>query len=157
MGKLLSMQNIGRVVRIDGDVAFVEGERRNACGSCAGQGACGTLGGWFKRRVLVQALNEVGAKVGDEVVIELGERELLKAAWRLYGLPAVLFALAAVATSHLVLSRSSVFNDVLSFLAACATMGLYFFRLHKRRDSRNPPAKVVRVVSRVRVIPITPS
>lgn len=40
--------------------------------------------------------NDLGAKVGDEVVIEVADSLVLKSAYRLYGLPMLLFFAAGV-------------------------------------------------------------
>jgi len=84
------------VTEIHGNEATVVGERASSCNSCAGKASCKTLGSWKegsgKGRVLkLRVQNELSAAVGDEVVIEVADGLLLKTAFRLYGVPMLVF------------------------------------------------------------------
>lgn len=80
-----------RVVAIEKDWAWVEGSRVSACGSCAVKGTCGTalLGAALHpapfERLAVR--NTLDAQIGDEVLLGLPEKGLLRAMLLLYGLP----------------------------------------------------------------------
>jgi len=84
------------VTEIHANEATVVGERASSCNSCAGKASCKTLGSWKegsgKGRVLkLRVQNELSAAVGDEVVIEVADGLLLKTAFRLYGVPMLVF------------------------------------------------------------------
>jgi len=76
--------------------AWVEIQRRSACGSCAASEGCGTaaLGKlWSGRRIRVRAIAEEPLRVGDEVCVGLADGVLLRGALLAYSLP--LFLLRA--------------------------------------------------------------
>jgi sigma-E factor negative regulatory protein RseC len=85
------IEETGRVVAVDGDLAEVETWRRSACGHCAGgQQGCGTslLAEVFGNRPShVRVLNRISALPGDEVVIGVEEGAFLRATALLYGMP----------------------------------------------------------------------
>jgi len=78
------------VVNVEEDFAYVETQRQSACGGCNAQEGCGTsalstvLGGKPTR---FKVLNGVGAQIGDNVVIGLEEKALLKSSLMAYLLP----------------------------------------------------------------------
>jgi len=77
-------------------MALITGQRASTCGSCAGKSSCSTLGAWNQRTLELLVYNDIGAKVGDEVVIEVPDSLVLKSAYRLYGLPMLLFFAAGI-------------------------------------------------------------
>ncbi len=84
------------VTEIHGDEATVVGERASSCNSCAGNASCKTLGSWKEgsgegRVLKLRVKNDRSAEVGDEVVIEVADGLLLKTAFRLYGVPMLVF------------------------------------------------------------------
>ncbi|MBN4082523.1 SoxR reducing system RseC family protein [Mariprofundus ferrooxydans] len=90
------MRQIVFVTETHGDEAIVVGERASSCNSCAGKASCKTLGSWKEgsgegRILKLRVKNEMSAEVGDEVVIEVADDLLLKTAFRLYGVPMLVF------------------------------------------------------------------
>lgn len=91
------------VVKIEHAVAYVQAERQTSCSSCS-ESSCGTavLANFFGQRTpLYRASNEVGAKVGDRVVVGLNESALFKGTLLLYLFPLLLLFVGAVAGSAL--------------------------------------------------------
>lgn len=91
------------VVRIEHAIAYVQVERKSSCSGCT-ESSCGTsvLANFFgKRTPLYGASNEVGAKVGDRVVVGLNESALFKGTLLLYLFPLLLLFVGAVAGSAL--------------------------------------------------------
>ncbi len=84
------IEESGLVLSSDGDFALVETQRSSSCGSCSAKGACGTaalskvLG---SRRSAVRALNPIGARAGEEVVIGLDESAMTRTSFIFYMLP----------------------------------------------------------------------
>ena len=74
------MQTKATVISVDGLYATVEAERNSACDGChkAEEGGCSvcTLMG-SDRKIATRAINEIGAKVGDRVVIESHDGRML--------------------------------------------------------------------------------
>lgn len=88
-----------RVVRTEGEVAWVQVEAPASCGACGGRG-CGSgtvFGQLFNPRpseYLVQ--NRIGAAVGEAVVVGVAEGEVLRSVFRSYILPLVLLLFGAI-------------------------------------------------------------
>lgn len=96
------------VVKIEHDVAYVQAERKSSCSGCS-ESSCGTsvLANFFGQRTpLYRASNEVGAKVGDRVVVGLDESALFKGTLLLYLFPLLLLFAGAVAGSALAVSAA---------------------------------------------------
>lgn len=88
-----------RVVRIDGELAWVQTESPASCGACGGRG-CGStsvFGQLFNPRPSAYpVLNAIDAQVGDAVVIGVAEGEILRSVFRSYVLPLLLLLGGAV-------------------------------------------------------------
>lgn len=88
-----------QVVALEGEYALVQTLRRSTCEGCAANQGCGTsvlskvLGQRYAR---IKVLNGGQAKVGDTVVIALGENGLLKSALLVYCFPLMAIVLFVV-------------------------------------------------------------
>lgn len=86
----------GTVVAVEAGRAWVEANRRSACGHCESSGACGTslLANTFGNRpTRIEVDNSIGARTGDRVILGLPERGMLIGSFLLYLFPlAGLFA-----------------------------------------------------------------
>jgi sigma-E factor negative regulatory protein RseC len=120
------MQQFGIVQQLLGDAAVISGERASTCGSCAGKSSCSTLGSWNQRTLELTVHNGVGAKVGDEVVIEVPDQMVLKTAWRLYGVPMLLFFAVGIA-AYLLSQGLTIGNpDLWAALSGLAAVASYY-------------------------------
>jgi sigma-E factor negative regulatory protein RseC len=90
------IEESGQIVELEGEFAWVEGERSTACGACAVRKGCGTgviAGLLGQRQARLRVINHIGAAVGDRVVIGISESGLLRGSLAVYALPlASLFA-----------------------------------------------------------------
>lgn len=90
------IEESGRVIELEGEYAWIEGERSTSCGGCAARKGCGTgalaqLTG--RRTVRLRVLNRIDAAVGDRVVIGISEAGLVRGSLAVYAMPlATLFA-----------------------------------------------------------------
>ena len=79
-----------------GDVAWVESEHRAACSGCAVRKGCGTSAiakVFGQRRLQLEVLNRIQARVGDTVVVGISESGLVRGSLAVYTAPlAGLFA-----------------------------------------------------------------
>jgi sigma-E factor negative regulatory protein RseC len=92
-----------RVVTCEAGFALVETQIQAACGSCQAEGSCGTsvISGLFKRRRnVLQVLNPIQAKPGEQVIIGLQERALVTVSLLAYLMPLVCLILLAVAAQE---------------------------------------------------------
>ena len=104
------------VVSIVNDQTWIETQRKSVCGQCSASKGCGTsvlskvIGNKLSK---MKAINNVNAKVGDEVVVGLNEKSLLKGAFMTYLLPLLylfLFSfLGQFITNNLQLNNSELF------------------------------------------------
>ncbi|MDG4555394.1 MAG: SoxR reducing system RseC family protein [Candidatus Competibacter sp.] len=87
------------VVQAGDGYAWIEIQRRSACGACAASEGCGTavLGKlWSGRRIQVRAIAEEPLRAGDEVCVGLAEGVLLRGALLAYSLPLLLLLAGAL-------------------------------------------------------------
>jgi len=77
------MREEARVIKIEGNLAQLEIERKSACRTC---GLCSLRG---KDTMIAEADNSIGAKVGEIVRIEIPSSIILKGAILFYILPLV--------------------------------------------------------------------
>ena len=93
-------ETLARVVRTEGDLAWVEVQAPASCGACGGRG-CGSatvFGQLFSARPVAYPVdNTIAARPGETVVVALDEGVLLRATLRAYGLPLLLVLLGAAA------------------------------------------------------------
>lgn len=94
------IEEIGRVVAVDNDKAWVETIRTSACDACSAQKGCGhglmnkaNPGKAFRLEIPV---NSALVQLGDEVTIGIPEDSLLKASVICYLMPLVLLIAGAV-------------------------------------------------------------
>jgi len=85
------IEEAARVVALDGDQAWVTTQRRSACGSCAANKGCGTgiIARSFStgRTLRIKVVNQVEAVVGDDVILGIDDRVLVRSAVLMYLLP----------------------------------------------------------------------
>lgn len=86
-----TLQAQGWVESIEHNYAWVRTQRQSACGGCQGESTCGTgsLSKLFSATThpLLKLPNELGAKPGDQVILELAGSNFIKQAFLAYGLP----------------------------------------------------------------------
>lgn len=94
------LEERGVVVAVGPDGVWVETRRKSACGECAQRSGCGTgaLSGMFNPASSRFQIDTGHAlRVGDEVLIGLEERALLRGSVVVYLLPLLLMFFSAVA------------------------------------------------------------
>jgi sigma-E factor negative regulatory protein RseC len=87
------------VVEAGDGYAWVETQRRSACGACAASGGCGTAvlaKAWGDRRSRVRAVSTLPLQSGDTVIVGLAEGALLRGSLLVYLLPLVLLLAGAL-------------------------------------------------------------
>jgi len=88
------VEEVGVVVRVEGDLAIVKTKRSSLCDGCHSGGFCKALGGASDMEVA--ARNEVGAKAGDEVRVTVDSKTFLKASFLVYMVPVTALILGAL-------------------------------------------------------------
>jgi len=139
------MKQTGVVSEVNGRMATVCGDRASACGSCAGKSSCSTLGSWNAKQASLKAWNDIGARVGDTVEIEVPDGVVLRSAFRLYGLPMLLF-FATGAIAYLVVGAGGGNGDLWAALTGMVSVVVYYLSGAIRgREEAGLEARIVRV------------
>jgi len=146
------------VVKIEYAVAYVQAERKSNCSSC-GENHCGTsaLANFFGHKTpLYRASNDIGAKVGDRVVVGLDESALFKGTLLLYLFPLLLLFAGAVAGSALAVTAEvkDGYSVAGAFIGlAAGFLGLKFLSSKRGMSKQFQPVILSRMVDRpVRVV-----
>jgi sigma-E factor negative regulatory protein RseC len=139
------IEDIGRIVKIDGNQAFVEVERSSACASCGLQEAEELAAGG---KVVFEAYNMAGAGIGDRVKVQVRTGAYTKASLYIYGIPVLFLMIGAVAGAYAatILKRSS---DTMSGLFAMGGLVVGFivvFLFRKRGNKTEYMPVVVEVI-----------
>lgn len=91
------IEEIGIVIKTEGDKARVAVQKRGACEGCTAKGACEST----SEGVEIEALNPVNAREGQTVKVLLHVETYLKGSMIVYGLPLVLFIAGAIAGKNI--------------------------------------------------------
>lgn len=127
------------VIRVEGEIAWLQVQRESTCGSCGVRKGCGTntfskvLGNRFSE---IKALNKLDLKPGDNVTIALHESTLLKSALLMYMLPLVTMFLSAILGSWATQILSGQSNQAIIILFALSGL-LFSFLFIKRFMKRH--------------------
>jgi len=106
------MEEEGRIIKIEGDLARVEVERKSACRAC---GLCSLRRG---NTMIAEVENTIGAKVGERVKIEIPASVVLKGAFLFFYIPLIALILGILLEIKLT-----------NFPTGGLTLGLSFFIL----------------------------
>ncbi len=131
----------GRVIDVRDGYVWVETQRRSSCDKCSANTGCGTsvlskvLG---QRRTRVRALDPLGAKTGDDVVIGIEDAMLLRSSLAAYLVPLLGLMLGAVCGGALA-SRLGISNEIGSILCALAGLAaaIVWLTYHSRRTAHD--------------------
>jgi sigma-E factor negative regulatory protein RseC len=137
----------GVVIKIDAGSAWVKTSKTGACKECSARGSCHSSGGGEEMEV--EVINEVGAKVGDRIVLSFETGSLLKATFLLYVFPILLLILGAVigqeTASYLDFNPSgfAAVTGFSFFFAALMIVKIKANQLAKRNEYRPKITKIV--------------
>jgi sigma-E factor negative regulatory protein RseC len=141
------MSEEGVVLQIMGGLAQVETIQQEACHSCGARGACHALGGG-KRRI-INAINQVGASVGDKVLLAMPRKGVLGASALVYMVPVLALLVGAMVGKQLGPSwglegqTGAVLLGALGLLVAWLVLRAVSKRLAGRKELT---VKVVRIL-----------
>ena len=84
----------GHVIRTRDKTAWIQTTRSASCEGCQSRHACHTMGGG-SNEMAVEAVNTLGAKEGDQVVVEFSTASLMKGTFLIYMLPIICLMIGA--------------------------------------------------------------
>lgn len=139
------IEDIGRVVKVDGDKAYVEVERSSACASCGLQEAEELAAGG---KVVFESYNMADAVVGDIVRVQVRTGAYTKASLYIYGIPVLFLVIGAIAVVYAatILKRSSDTMSALFAMGGLVVGVIILFLLRKRTDKTEYMPVVVEVI-----------
>ncbi len=141
------MREVGIVVDVEDNNAYVKIDRKTACENCK---ACG-LGTSDEKSIVVQAINNIEAKKGDIVELDLESPDVLLAAFIAYGIPLVSLILG-ILLSYGIMKLVGHNSEVLMLVAGIVFMLISFviIRLNepKIKSSKKFSSTVVEIRGR---------
>jgi sigma-E factor negative regulatory protein RseC len=126
------LENAARVVRVEGDLAWVRTESPSSCGACGGKG-CGSsifVRLLHPREPEYAVLNPISAEAGEAVVVGLEEGALLQAALAGYLVPLLGLLSGAL--------LGGVWGDLQAVFGAVAGLALAAVWLKRRKALPSP-------------------
>ena len=139
------IEDIGRVVRVADDQAFIEVERSSACAQCGLQEAEELATGG---KVVFEAYNLAGAKSGDRVKVQVRTGAYMKASLYIYGIPVLFLIIGAIAGAYAatILRESSDTMSALFAMGGLVVGFIILFLLRKRSNKAEYMPVVVEVM-----------
>ncbi|WP_078119054.1 SoxR reducing system RseC family protein [Thiosocius teredinicola] len=133
------LEAIVTVTRVEGSVAWVEGQAQSACSHCGSSAHCGTstVSKLFgPRRQVMQVENVLDAQVGDRVVIGISDALVSRASLGAYMLPMLSMAIPAAVGDKLGFGDGMVATlALIGFFAGLVVVG----HLSSRSGARYRP------------------
>ncbi len=137
------MKEKGIVIKAKDDKVLVKIERRSACDRC--EQSCGLAGDSnSKQDMYVEVANTVQAEPGDEVWLDMGDKEIRGAAFLVYGFPILALILGYFVFSILGSAVLGYSSEPAGMVGALVFLGLAFFVINRvdfflQRKSRFQP------------------
>ena len=130
-----------QVVEVKGDQLLLQAQTQSACGACSAKKGCGTsvlskvVGKKFSR---FHAINNVGAKVGDTVVVGITEDTLISGSVVMYFIPVLGMIVFALMADYLLMPDYDQRDLYIALLSAVGlAAGSLFSRWYFSHQSNN--------------------
>jgi sigma-E factor negative regulatory protein RseC len=138
----------GIIIKIDADTAWVKTKKSKSCEGCGSRGACSIMGGGDEMEV--EAVNAVGGKIGDRVVLNFDTTPLLKATFLIYVFP-ILCMLAGALMGANIAPRFNFDPSIFAAVCGFSFFGLAFVyvRIRGNRMSQEDQyrPKIIRILT----------
>jgi len=137
----------GIVIKVDTKTAWIKTTKTGACESCSAKSSCHTLGGG--KEMEVEAINEAGAQIGDQVVIGFETASLLKVSFLIYIFP-ILGLIAGAIVGDAVAPYFSMNKSLSALLIGGFVFFLCYLFIRKKGNElakdRSYHPKVIRIL-----------
>lgn len=121
-----SFEETGKVTEVCDDMLHISVKRHASCEKC---GACGMAG---KQEISFLVKNEIGAKIGDTVVIRMESSKVMKAAFLMYTIP-LLFLFVGYYLGQMTavyLGQTPQVTEAIGMISSFVMMGLTYLAIH---------------------------
>jgi len=130
------IEESGRVIAVEGSDAWVVTQRKTACGACSANKACGTglmaKAFSFERQIKIKVANQYDAAVGDEVILGIDDRIVLRSALLMYLMPIIALILGAYAGKTMMQDLWLGGSDIISAVSGLLAMMMVFWYLRRQ-------------------------
>ena len=139
----------GTIVKVAGAKAWVRTRRSSMCEGCKSSGVCNSLSGGGDMET--EAVNTIGGKVGDRVLIKIPSKSLWKISFVLYMIP-VIFLVTGALVGQTIGEKyfSSIEPELCSLLLSILACALSFLiiRIFARqvRGNRDYMPEIVKII-----------
>lgn len=142
------MEERGIILETKGRTALIKAARTGACENCASKKSCASSN---QDEMCIEAVNDIGAKVGDIVVFTVGAVSVMKAGVLLYLVPVISFIVGIVAGKIMADAFIPQANaDLVTGIVGVIFLALAFLglKLYNRKIDKNESmqVRVLRVV-----------
>ena len=138
----------GIVKKVTGNIASVLVKRSEMCGECSSQNACHTLGGG--KDMVADAINNIDAKEGDRVIINIDSGSALKLTFIVYMLPVIMLIAGSIAGIKIG-AKISFDPELLAVLLGFGAFILSFLGIiifgRKQKNNKNYMPILTKVIS----------
>lgn len=122
------MKSLGKVISIDGNNARVQLKRSSACGD-----SCGSCkGGCTPTTTVIEISNNIGAKVGQTVEVEMNDNTFMKAVGISYMFPLIMLIVGTSIGYGMYDSLEiKISQEIFSFLVGMAFITISYFIVNR--------------------------
>ncbi len=139
------MKQYGIVTSVEGETAKVLMKRHSSCGSCS---ACKM--GQEEAKLEVKAINNVNAKTGEWVSVNMEDQDVLTAAFMVYVIPLLALLVGVIGGSYILSLVGIVeYTDIYAALIGFVTMGISFISLKKREGNLKNNKRFLPVITEI--------
>jgi len=136
------IEDVGKVVKIAGDKAFVEVERSSACAQCGLQEVEELAAGG--KKPVFEALNTAKANIGDRVKVRVESVAYMKASAFIYGIPVLLLIIGAIFGAYLAEKLNKSSDAMSALFSICGLIiGILFLFLFRKRGTKKEYMPVI--------------
>ena len=138
----------GIVIKTDSRAAWVKTVKSGNCAGCSARGSCHTMGG--EDEMAVKAINEAGARVGDQIVLSFKTSSLLKATFLLYVFPILLLIIGAAVGQELAPNfdfNPSGFSAIMGFTFFFAALLIIKTTANKLARKNEYRPKIIKILN----------
>lgn len=139
------MQKAGVLLSVDKNIAIVEIQKHSSCSNCSG---CKL--GYDNSALEAEVYNEIGAKVGELVYIDMESKQVLFAAFIMYVIPLISLLAGIIGTNAIlnaieVTDNTDIYSAIVGFLFMAASFIIIKIKDKKFKSS----GKYLPVITRI--------